>query len=154
MGIMSDKVCIITGGAGSIGPPSASLLLKEGARVTLVGRNEENLARVAKTLSATPDFLEIVKANVADTQDTQKYINQTVGRWGKVDVIFSHAGISGAIKPITEYPEEVFDAVMAINVRGTFRGCQYGLPQMTDGGSIIITSSIMGLTATPAFAVM
>jgi len=50
---------------------------------------------------------------------------------------------------ITEYPEEVFDAVMAINIRGSFLACKYGLPQMNDGGSIIITSSIMGVTADP-----
>jgi NAD(P)-dependent dehydrogenase (short-subunit alcohol dehydrogenase family) len=149
MGIVDGKVCVVTGGAGSIGLASASLLLKEGARVMLVGRNEENLVRAAKTLNAKSDFVETIKANVADTQETQKYINQTVARWGKIDVLFSHAGISGAIKPITEYPEEIFDAVMAINIRGSFLACKYGLPQMNDGGSIIITSSIMGVTADP-----
>jgi NAD(P)-dependent dehydrogenase (short-subunit alcohol dehydrogenase family) len=63
--------------------------------------------------------------------------------------LFSHAGISGVIKPVTEYPEDVFDAVMAINVRGSFLACKYGLPLMNDGGSIIITSSIMGSRADP-----
>jgi len=113
MGIMAGKVCVVTGGAGSIGLASARLLLQEGARVMLVGRNEENLARAAKTLNAGTDSLGTTKANVADTQETQKYIHQTVARWGKIDVLFSHAGISGAIKPITEYPREILDAVMA-----------------------------------------
>jgi NAD(P)-dependent dehydrogenase (short-subunit alcohol dehydrogenase family) len=149
MGIMNGKICIITGGAGSIGLASASLLLQEGARVMLVGRNEENLVRAAKTLNMSADFLGTTKANVAETQETQKYINRTVAKWGKIDVLFSHAGISGVVKPITEYPEEVFDAVMAINIRGSFLACKYGLPQMNDGGSIIITSSIMGVTADP-----
>lgn len=149
MGIVEGKVCIITGGAGSIGLASASLLLKEGARVMLVGRSEENLARAAKILNVSTDFLGTMKANVADTQETQKYIRQTVAKWGKIDVLFSHAGISGVVKPITVYPEEVFDAVMAINIRGSFLACKYGLPQMNDGGSIIITSSIMGVTADP-----
>jgi len=149
MGIMNGKVCIITGGAGSIGLASASLLLQEGARVMLVGRNEENLVSAAKTLNVSADFLGTLKANVADTQETQKYINQTVAKWGKIDVLFSHAGISGVVKPVTEYPEEVFDAVMAINIRGSFLACKYGLPQMNDGGSIIITSSIMCVTADP-----
>jgi NAD(P)-dependent dehydrogenase (short-subunit alcohol dehydrogenase family) len=149
MGIVEGKVCIITGGAGSIGLASASLLLKEGARVMLVGRNEENLARAAKVLNMSTDFLGTLKADVANTQETQKYINQTVAKWGKIDVLFSHAGISGVVKPITEYPEEVFDAVMAINIRGSFLACKYSLPQMNDGGSIIITSSIMGVTADP-----
>ena len=83
MGIMNGKTCIITGGAGSIGLASAALLLKEGARVMLVGHNEENLTRAAKTLNAGSDVLSIIKANVADAQDTQKYINNTTARWGK-----------------------------------------------------------------------
>ena len=147
MGIMNGKVCIITGGAGSIGLASAALLIEEGARVMLVGHNEANLTRAIKTLKADPNALGALTANVADAQDTQKYINHTVARWGKIDVLFSHAGISGVIKPITEYPEEIFDAVMAVNVRGSFLACKYGLPQMNDNGSIIITSSIMGVTA-------
>jgi len=149
MGIMNGKVCIVTGGAGSIGLASAALLLQEGAKVMLVGHNEDNLVRAAKTLAVGADTLGIVKANVADTGDTQKYFTETVTRWGKIDVIFSHAGISGAICPITEFPEDVFDKVMAVNVRGSFLACKYGLPQMNDGGSIIITSSIMGVTADP-----
>jgi NAD(P)-dependent dehydrogenase (short-subunit alcohol dehydrogenase family) len=149
MGIMNGKVCIITGAAGSIGLASAALLLEEGAKVMLVGRNEENLVRAAKNLNADADSVGIVKANVADAQETRKYIDQTVARWGKLDVLFSHAGISGLVRPVTEYPEDVFDAVMAINVRGSFLACKYGLPQMNDGGSIIITSSIMGVTADP-----
>jgi NAD(P)-dependent dehydrogenase (short-subunit alcohol dehydrogenase family) len=146
---MDGRVCIITGGAGSIGLASASLLLQEGARVMLVGRHEESLTHAAKILNRSADFLGTIKANVAEAKETQNYIHQTVAKWGKIDVLFSHAGISGVIKPITEYPEEVFDAVMAINIRGSFLACKYGLPQMNDGGSIILTSSIMGVTADP-----
>ncbi len=149
MGIMSGKTCIVTGGAGSIGLASAALLLSEGARVMLVGRNQENLARAAASLNASEDVLGTVTADVSDSADVRRYIDETVARWGKIDVLFSHAGISGVIKPVTEYPEEVFDAVMAINVRGSFLACKYGLPQMNDGGSIIITSSIMGTRADP-----
>lgn len=56
------------------------------------------------------------------------------------------------LAPVTEYPEDVFDNVMAVNVRGSFLACKYGLPLMNDGGSIIITSSIMGVTADPGVA--
>jgi NAD(P)-dependent dehydrogenase (short-subunit alcohol dehydrogenase family) len=149
MGMMNGKVCVVTGGAGSIGLASAAILLQEGARVMLVGRNEENLAQAAGSLGVGTDTLAFIKASVADTEDTKRYLSSTVAKWGKIDVLFSHAGISGAIKPITEFPEEVFDSVMAINVRGSFLACKYGLPNMNDGGSIIITSSIMGVTADP-----
>ena len=53
-------------------------------------------------------------ADVSDSRQAQEYIAKTVAKWGKIDVIFSNAGISGVIKPITEFPEDVFDRVMAV----------------------------------------
>jgi NAD(P)-dependent dehydrogenase (short-subunit alcohol dehydrogenase family) len=154
---MGGKTCVVTGGAGSIGLAGASLLVQEGARVMLVGRHAENLERAAAGLTAVvraaegeaADRVAAVCADVSKAEDTQRYLGETVRRWGKIDVIFSHAGISGVLAPVTEYPEDVFDAVMAINIRGSFLACKYGLPLMNDGGSIIITSSIMGVTADP-----
>ncbi len=149
MGSLKGKVCIITGGAGSLGLASASLLLHEGARVMLVDNNGDELSKAAGTLEGYGDSVGAIKADVSRNQETQRYIDQTVAKWGKIDVLFSNAGLSGVTKPITEFPEEVFDAVMAVNVRGSFLACKYGLPQMNDGGSIIITSSIMGVTGGP-----
>jgi len=149
MGIMRGKVCIITGGAGSIGLAAAEILLREGAYVLLVDNDADKLSRAIDFLKASADSVAMVAANVADVADTRNYTDQAVARWGKIDVLFCHAGISGVIKPITEYPEDVFDSVMAVNVRGVFLACKYGLPQMNNGGSIIITSSIMGVTADP-----
>ncbi|MCL5735972.1 MAG: SDR family oxidoreductase [Actinobacteria bacterium] len=157
MGIMGGKVCIVTGGAGSVGFASARLLLEEGAKVMLVGRNADNLARAAAALgeappagaNAGPDRVAMCAADVADADQTKKYISDAVAKWGKIDVLFSHAGISGVLQPVTEYPDDMFDAVIAANVRGSFLACKYCLPQMNDGGSIIITSSIMGVRADP-----
>lgn len=149
MGMVDGKICVITGGGGSLGLATASLLLQEGAKVMLVDRHEDDLTRAVKALNANLDCLGIVKADVSETKETQRYINQTVSRWGKIDVLFSNAGIFGVVKPINEFPEEVFDNVMAVNVRASFLACKYGLPQMNDGGSIIMTSSIMGVKADP-----
>jgi len=158
MGIMNGKTCVVTGGAGSIGLASASLLVQEGARVMLAGRSAESLERAGASLSTVArnagakdvgDRVATTCADVSSVEDTRHYLDETVRRWGKIDVIFSHAGISGVLAPVTDYPEDIFDAVMAINVRGSFLACKYGLPLMNDGGSIIITSSIMGVTADP-----
>jgi NAD(P)-dependent dehydrogenase (short-subunit alcohol dehydrogenase family) len=149
MGNLNGKVCILTGGAGSIGVASAGLLLREGARVMLVDQDSDSLARAVRFLNAGPEVLSSIQADVSDSISTQRYVAETVSNWGKIDVLFCHAGISGAVKPITEYPEEVFDRVIAVNLRGSFLACKYGLPQMNDGGSLIITSSIMGVTADP-----
>ncbi|MHB1343970.1 MAG: SDR family NAD(P)-dependent oxidoreductase [Thermoleophilia bacterium] len=146
---MDGKVCVVTGGGGSIGLAAAQALLEEGARVLLVGRTPEKLTGAVASLDAGADVLDSTAANVADAEDTRRYLDRAVANWGALDVIFSHAGISGVIAPVTEYPEDVFDAVMATNVRGSFLACKYGLPLMNDGGSIIITSSIMGTRADP-----
>ena len=148
MGSMDGKVCVVTGAAGSIGLASAKLFVGQGAKVLLVDRDASELAKAEKALAA-PDRVDSFVADVADTQATRNYINAAVSKWGKIDVLFSNAGMSGTISPVTDYPEDVFDRVMAVNVRASFLACKYGLPQMNDGGSIIITSSIMGVKSSP-----
>jgi NAD(P)-dependent dehydrogenase (short-subunit alcohol dehydrogenase family) len=149
MGIMDGKVCVVTGGGGSIGLAAAKALLDEGAKVLLVGRTADKLYRAVESLKAAPGAVDSIVADVSDAADTRKYLDRAVSNWGNIDVIFSHAGVSGVIKPVTEYPEDVFDQVIATNIRGSFLACKYGLPRMNDGGSIIITSSIMGTRADP-----
>lgn len=65
--------------------------------------------------------------------------------FGKIDIFFNNAGIEGVVKPITEYPEDVFDKVISVNVKGIWLGNRYALPQMNNGGSIIMTSSVAGI---------
>ena len=60
-------------------------------------------------------------------------------------MFFNNAGIEGVVKPITDYPEDVFDKVISVNVKGIWLGNKFALPQMNDGGSIIITSSVAGI---------
>ncbi len=148
MGIMDNKVCVITGGAGSIGLASAKLMLEEGAKVMLVDKSKELMDNALDELGENASVLSSI-ADVSDAEQTRAYIDQTVTMWGNIDVLFSNAGLSGVQKPIVEYPEDNFDAVMAVNVRGSFLACKYGLPKMNDNGSIIMTSSIMGVTAGP-----
>ena len=149
MGIMNGKVCVITGGGGSLGMESARLLLQEGANVMLVDNNQELLSKALGELGEYTEAVSSSLSDVSDTQQTRDYIDRTAEKWGKIDFLFSNAGISGVIKPITDFPDEVFDAVMAVNVRGSFLACKYGLPHMNDGGSILFTSSVVGVTSDP-----
>lgn len=148
MGAMDGKVCVVTGAAGSIGLASVKLFVGEGAKAMLVDREPAELAKAERALAA-PGRVDSFAADVADAQATRNYLNAAASKWGKIDVLFSNAGTSGAIAPITEYPDDVFDRVMAVNVRASFLACKYGLPLMNDGGSIIITSSIMGVKSSP-----
>ena len=148
-GILEDKVCIVTGGAGSLGLASAAAFLREGGRVMLVDVVDEGLEQAATSLDSDKERVGWISADVSSTTDTQRYIAHTVKTFGKVDVLFLNAGVSGELVPVSKLSEASFDKVMAVNVRGVFLGCKYGLPQMNDGGSIVITSSIMGVTAAP-----
>ncbi|WP_119080175.1 SDR family NAD(P)-dependent oxidoreductase [Chitinophaga alhagiae] len=145
---LENKVALITGGAGSIGQTTARLFIDEGARVMLVDLDEASLKKVAEELGPNAAY---VAADVTKAEEVKKYAEATVKQFGKVDIFFNNAGIEGVVKPITEFPEEVFDKVMAVNVKGVFLGCKYVLPQMNDGASMIITSSVAALGGSADF---
>ena len=147
MGLLDDKVCVITGGAGSLGLASARLFLAEGAKVVLVDLEPAALARAGEDLAGPR--VETVAADVRDAAATRSYLERAVARFGPIDVLFSNAGNQGPVIPVTDYPEDAFDAVLAVHVRGAFLACKYGLPHMRDGGSIIITSSVVGTMGAP-----
>lgn len=152
--IVSDfegKHCVLTGGAGSIGLASARQLLARGATVHLVDRDPAALESARRELAAEGHVERVgtSAADVSDSRQTQEYLAQATVRAGAIDFLFCNAGVNGEIAPITAYPEDVFDTVMAVNVRGTFLALKHGLPQMRDGGSVLINSSVMGVTADP-----
>jgi len=143
MNKLKNKVAIITGGAGGIGKATAKLFLAQGAKVMLVGRTEQTLKKVIDEFDS-PNIAYCV-ADVSKSKDTKNYVNETVSKFGEIDVFFNNAGIEGSSKSITEYPEDIFDQVIAVNLKGVWLGCQYVIPKMSDGGSVIITSSVAGI---------
>jgi NAD(P)-dependent dehydrogenase (short-subunit alcohol dehydrogenase family) len=147
VGQLSGKSCLITGGAGSIGLAAARLFLAEGARVTLVDLGEEAGERALAELAGQP--VDYVAADVSRSADVERCVVTTVARWGKIDVLFSNAGNFGVVAPIADYPEDVFDAVYAVHVRGAMLMAKHATPRMNDGGSVIITSSVAGVRGDP-----
>ena len=91
-------------------------------------------------------------ADVTQPEQVQRFVQTAIERYGGIDVFFANAGIEGVVAPITDYPDDVFDRVMAVNVRGVWLGLKYVMAQMQQrgGGSIIITSSIAGVRGSPA----
>ena len=147
MGQLSGKTCLITGGAGSIGLAAARLFLAEGARVTLVDLGEDAGERALAALAGLP--VDYVAADMSRSADVARCVAATVARWGKIDVAFSNAGNFGVVAPIAEYPEDVFDAVYAVHVKGAMLLAKHAASQMNDGGSIVITSSVAGVRGDP-----
>ena len=145
---MQNKVCVITGGAGSIGAASAKLLQHEGAKVMLVDLSEPALKKIAADIGGGDDVAWCV-ADVTKSDQVKNAIDATVARFGKIDVLFSNAGNFGTVAPIADYPEDVFDSVLAVHVRGAFLCAKHAVSHMNDGGSIVITSSVAGVTGDP-----
>lgn len=152
MGEMQDKVCVITGGGGSVGLASARALLDAGAAVHLVDRDAPTLLAAAHALASHSARVSHSVADVSDAPQTRAYLAAAQARWGAIHFLFCNAGINGAIAPIAEYPEEVFDAVMAVNVRGAFLALKYGLPLLADGASVLLNASVVAVTADPGIA--
>jgi NAD(P)-dependent dehydrogenase (short-subunit alcohol dehydrogenase family) len=149
---LAGKVAVITGGAGGIGAATGRLFAEEGARVLLVDLAEEALRDTVAAIGG--EHVSAVAADVTRAEEARRYVATAVERYGGIDIFFANAGIEGAVAPIPEYPDEVFDRVMAVNVRGVWLGVKHvmGAMQRRGGGSIIITSSIAGVRGSPLLA--
>ena len=102
------------------------------------------MSRLAAEISG-PGVLETFVADVSDAEQVLGYAIRAYDLWGQVDGFVNNAGIQTPVRPIVEFPEEDFDRVMAVNVRGVFLGMKYMLPRMRDGGSVVNMSSALGL---------
>ena len=140
---LENKVALITGAAAGIGLATAKLFLEEGARVMLVDINQQLLEKEVARIN-NPNVSYCV-ADVSKAKDTKNYVEETLKVFGKIDIFFNNAGIEGCSKPLVDYPEDIFDKVIAVNLKGVWLGCHYVLPKMEEGGSVMITSSVAGL---------
>ncbi|MCY4578691.1 MAG: SDR family oxidoreductase [Chloroflexi bacterium] len=149
MARLEGKVAVITGATGGIGSTAAKIFADEGAKVALVDLNEAALQEVVGSIGE--DRASYTVADVTQPDQTEAYVDAAVNRWGGVDVLLANAGIEGTLSPITDYPIDVFDRVMAVNVRGVWLGIKYVVPVMRGrgGGSIVITSSTAGIGGSP-----
>ena len=146
MGRLEGKVALITGAGTGIGLAAARRFVAEGAKVMLAGRRRALLSDLADELGTTN--AAYATADVSQEEDNQTIVRLCVEKFGSLDVFLVNAGFEGAAAPLPDYPTDVFDEVMAINVRGVFLGLKHAIPAMRGaGGSIIITSSIAGLKA-------
>src|SRR5262245_61445756 len=132
MARLTGKVAIITGGAGGIGRAAARLFVQEGAQVLLVDLDETALREAVA--AAGRDAVSYVAADTTQPDEVQRYVQTAVERYGGVDILLANAGIEGRVLPIPEYPVDVFDQVLAVNVRGVWLGLKYVIPVMRQRG--------------------
>jgi NAD(P)-dependent dehydrogenase (short-subunit alcohol dehydrogenase family) len=147
VGQLDGKVILITGGESGIGLASARLFVREGARVHLVGIQEAELKDAVDGFGSDRALASV--ADVTDEQAVHDAIEAGYDHFGRLDVLLSNAGISGATRPIVDYPSDVFARTLTVHVTGAFHVLKHGLPRLTDGGSVIIMSSVVGLVGVP-----
>jgi len=147
MRALQDKVCLITGGAGSIGRAVAKLFAEEGARLVLADLDENALANAREQVGSERTVM--AAGDVTRAEDAMRMVDTAITAFGRLDVLVSNAGNFGTVAPIEKYPEEVFDAVYRVHVKGAFLLAQAAVPKMADGGSIVIMSSVAGTRGDP-----
>ena len=146
-GQLDGKVALITGAGSGIGRASALAFAREGAKVAvadIVVEGGEETVRMVKEAGGEAFF---IKVDVANAADVEAMVNAVVDTYGRIDCAYNNAGIEGRLASTDEYPEDVFDKVIDINLTGVWLCMKYELPHMLKQGSgaIVNTASGAGL---------
>ena len=145
------KVALITGAGNGIGRATAVGFASRGAKVVIIDRDQAAAEATAGILRQQGGDAHHVVADVTQSADVQNYVKVALDKYGAIDCFHNNAGIEGSIAPTHQYDEDMFDRVMAVNVKGVFLGLRHVLPVMLKqgSGSVVNTASVAGLVASP-----
>ena len=142
---LKDKVALITGAGSGIGKASAVLFSQEGAWVGVLGHKEQEIKTTVEIIEQNGGKAVSLLADVSDPVQMAGAVQQLVEAWGRIEIVFSNAGINGVWAPIDEIEPEEWDQTFDINLRGAFLTLKYTVPYLRkQGGSILLTSSGQG----------
>jgi len=143
---LEGKVALITGGTSGIGSATAVRFAGEGAAVAITGRNAERGEQVVRTIVASGGQALFIRADVRFADECRRAVEQTLDRFGKIDVLFNNAGVFHP-KTVVECTEDEWDETIDSSLKGAFLMSKYVLPSMIErgSGSIIHTSSGWGI---------
>jgi len=152
--VLENKVAIVTGSGKGIGSVIAKTLYNEGAKVALWDIDPGLVQKLAQTLDSTGKHVLPVEVDVTQEPSVLEGVKQTVAKFGRIDILVNNAGISRH-KPIEEMTVELFDQVIAVNLRGTFLCCKSVTPVMKKQqfGKIVNIASLGGRTGRPGVGV-
>jgi len=142
---LQNKVALITGAGSGIGKAAALLLAREGARVAALSRTPDEIEQTVAEIEKAGGEAIAVTADISQPEDMERAVQQTVDKWGRLDIVFANAGINGVWAPLEELTPEDWDRTLNINLKGTFLTVKYSVPYLKkQGGSVIVTASVNG----------
>ena len=147
-GRLAGRVALVTGAASGIGREAAQLFAREGARVVLVDAAAAAGEEAARSIAEAGGEASFVAADVTVAAQVEAAVEAARERYGGLHVLFNNAGVFPADDGLPEETDEaVFDRVVAVNLKGVFLGCKYGIPALraSGGGSIVNTASFVAL---------
>lgn len=147
---LKGKVAVISGGATGVGGAASRLFAAEGARVAVLDINAEAAQATAEAVIAAGGQAMVAVADVSQAADVDRAVAAVRQRWGRIDVLFNHAG-SIVVKPFLDTTEAEWDRLMAVNVKSMYLVTRAVLPAMLaqGKGAIVCTSSISAVAGTP-----
>lgn len=150
---LEGRVAIVTGGAMGIGRATAIEMAKEGAFVAVADIDAEKGEAVAHEIVQAGGQAEFIRTDVGVTADVERLVQQTVARFGGLDILFNNAGVAIG-GTVVEMSEDDWWRVININLTSVYRGCKFAIPEMLKrgGGVIVNTSSVQALTGFKSWA--
>ena len=147
---LKGKVAIVTGAGGGVGRSTTERLLKEGCKVTLVGRSRSKLTKVISDNDNSSNLLA-VSADITKEAEVLNVIEQTISSFDTVDILVNNAGVLNDPIPFHQMSEDQWDNLISTNLIGTFQMTKAVLPIIMDkkNGNIVNISSVLGIRAIP-----
>jgi len=154
MARFSGKVALVTGGNAGIGRATAVAFAKEGAKVVVAARREDEGIAAVKEIQQAGGTATFVRTDVAREADIAAAVAHAVKTYGRIDVLFNNAGIGGKNGPIQELASADFDETFDVNVRGTWLFIKHALPELVKtGGNVVNNSSVVADVGFPGMSV-